>query len=92
MRNVKANQNITANFDINRYTITFVARSHGRISGDTKQSVVYGGGTSEVGAIPDHGYHFVKWTGTNGFITSTANPLKLDNVKADQKITAVFSR
>jgi uncharacterized repeat protein (TIGR02543 family) len=41
--------------------------------------------------VPSTGYHFVNWTGTGGFVTTTANPLTVTNVTASQNITANFA-
>lgn len=91
VRNVKASRNITANFAINRYTVTFTAGRGGSISGVRTQTVDYDSSTTAVTAVPSRGYRFIRWTSTNGF-SSTDNPLTMDNVKASQNITAVFSR
>jgi uncharacterized repeat protein (TIGR02543 family) len=41
-------------------------------------------------AVPATGYNFVNWTGTDGFVTSTTNPLPASNVTTTQKVTANF--
>jgi hypothetical protein len=56
-----------------------------------------GGGTYNQGAtvtltaIPSNGYSFVNWTGNNGFVTTSANPLTIINVTSDYAITANFN-
>jgi uncharacterized repeat protein (TIGR02543 family) len=92
VNSVKANQNITANFAINKFTITFVSGLHGSVTGTKNQTVSYGGSTTAVTAVSANGYHFVNWTGTNGFVTATDNPLTLTNVTASQTVTANFSK
>ena len=92
VKNVKADHNITANFAINQYTMTFAAGLHGSITGTKKQTVNYGGSTTEVTATHTTGYHFVKWTGTKGFLTTTDNPLTVTDVSASQAVTANFSK
>jgi uncharacterized repeat protein (TIGR02543 family) len=92
VNNVKASQNITANFAINQYTITFVAGLHGSISGTTKQTVNYGDSTTSVTAVPNTGYYFVNWTDTNGNVVSSSATFTLTNVMASQRITANFSK
>jgi hypothetical protein len=72
------------------YTVTFSAGTGGTITGTTPQTVVSGGSTTPVTAVPTTGYHLVNWTGTGGF-TSTANPLTVTNVTANQTITANFA-
>lgn len=73
------------------YTVNFSAETHGSLTGSTSQSVTQGASTSTVTALPVAGYHFVNWTGDNGFATSTMNPLTVTNVTASQNITANFA-
>ena len=87
---VTASQTITANFALIKYTIIFSAGLNGSINGSKIQSVAYGGSTSSVMAVPNRGHQFVNWTGSNGFVTTTANPLILNNVTASQSIKANF--
>lgn len=75
--------------DAQTFTVTFAAASNGTISGNASQSVAQGGSSTQVVAVPAAGYHFVNWTGPNGF-TSTVNPLAVTNVTANQAITANF--
>jgi len=88
---VTASQNITANFAINTYTVTFASGGNGTLTGTTSQTVNYGSPTSAVTAVPATGYHFVNWTGDNGFVATTANPLTIASVTASQNITANFA-
>jgi len=71
-------------------TVTFTAGAGGGISGTASQTVANGGSTTPVTANPNGGFSFVNWTG-NGFTTSNANPLTLNNVTQDYGITANFS-
>lgn len=73
------------------YTVDFNAGTHGSLSGAASQKVTSGAATSAVLAVPATGYHFVNWTGDNGFVTSTTNPLTVSNVTAGQSITANFA-
>ncbi len=73
------------------YTVTFAAGANGTLTGTTNQTINSGGSTSEVTAVPATGYHFVNWTGTGGFSTTTSNPLMLSNVTSSQTITANFA-
>jgi uncharacterized repeat protein (TIGR02543 family) len=41
-------------------------------------------------AVPATGYHFVNWSGANGFATTASNPLTLTDVKANVTVTANF--
>jgi hypothetical protein len=81
--NVTSDLTITAVFEINEYTLTYTAGANGSISGITPQTVSHGSDGTAVTAVPDEGYHFVKWsddittatrtdTGAAGDITVTA--------------------
>jgi autotransporter-associated beta strand protein len=84
--NVAANVNVTANFAINTYTLTYTAGANGSISGTTPQTVNHGADGSAVTAVPDTGYHFVDWS--DG---STANPRTDRNVTGNLSVTANFA-
>jgi len=72
------------------YTVNFAAGNGGTLTGITSQTVAHGGNCTAVEAVAHDGYEFVNWTGTNGFVTTTANPLTVTNVTADMTITAHF--
>ncbi|MGD0585589.1 MAG: hypothetical protein ABSA86_07405, partial [Oryzomonas sp.] len=72
-------------------TITFAAGPNGSLTGPTGQTIFYGGSATPETAVPSAGYHFVNWTGTNGFVATTANPLTVTNVTMDMAITANFA-
>ncbi|MHC4143322.1 MAG: InlB B-repeat-containing protein, partial [Planctomycetota bacterium] len=82
---VTADVAVTANFEINTYTLTYSAGAHGSISGASPQTVNHGADGTAVTAVPDTGYHFVNWS--DG---STANPRTDTNVTADITVTANF--
>ena len=90
LTNVTAAQTITANFAVTTFTVNFAAGSNGTLTGTASQTVNSGASASAVTAVPATGYHFVQWTGTGGF-TSTSNPLTFANVTADQTLTASFA-
>jgi uncharacterized repeat protein (TIGR02543 family) len=71
--------------------VNFIAGTGGSITGTLNQTVPYGGSATAVTAVPAAGYHFVNWTGTGGFVTTTANPLTVTNVTAAMTITANFA-
>jgi hypothetical protein len=73
------------------YRLTYTAGANGSISGASPQTVSYGGSASAVTAVPDANYFFMNWTGTNGFVTTTANPLTVTNVTSNMTITANFA-
>jgi hypothetical protein len=84
--NVTADITVTAQFAINQYTLTYTAGTGGSISGASPQTVNHGANGAAVTAVPDTGYHFVKWSDD-----STANPRTDANVTADVAVTAEFA-
>ncbi len=86
---VTSNLTITATFTQQTFTVTFVAGSGGTLTGNTAQTVAYGGSTSAVTGVPNTGHSFTNWTGT-GFTTSATNPLLVTNVTSNLTITANF--
>ncbi len=84
--NVTADVAVTANFAINTFTLSYAAGAGGTLTGETTQTVNYGGDGTAVTAVPDTGYHFVDWS--DG---STANPRTDTNVTADVDVTANFA-
>lgn len=68
-----------------------VTSGKGTIAGTLNQTVSYGASTSQVSAVPARGYRFTGWTGTNGFVPTTTNPMTLSNVTTSQTITANFA-
>lgn len=77
---------VTASFAINTYTLSYSAGPNGSITGNTSQSVDYGGSGTQVTAVADTGYHFVQWSDA-----STSNPRTDTNVMADVDVTAQFA-
>jgi ribosome-associated toxin RatA of RatAB toxin-antitoxin module len=59
---VKADLLVSAVFAVNTYTLTYAAGSGGTISGTVIQTVPYGGSGTAVTAVPNTGYHFVRWS------------------------------
>jgi hypothetical protein len=84
-RNVTGDRTLTAEFEINVYTVTFLAGPHGSISGQTVQRVAHGGSSSPVTATADLEYMFALWS--DGF---SINPRVLDDVTGDLTVTAQF--
>jgi uncharacterized repeat protein (TIGR02543 family) len=74
------------------FTVIFASGGNGTVTGLTPQAVPFGGSVATVTANPAAGYHFVNWTGTGGFVTSTSNPLIVTNVTADMSISANFAQ
>ena len=89
---VRYNQTSTAAYsydiaptEVITHTLTYNAGAGGVINGDSAQVVNDGADGTQVTAVPDAGYHFVKWSDD-----STANPRTDANVTADVDVTAVF--
>lgn len=89
--NVNQNLTLTASFTPAIRTVTFVAGSHGALTGALVQTVAHGGSCSAVTALPESGYALLDWTGSGGFPKTTGNPLTVTGVTADMTITANFA-
>jgi len=68
------------------YTLTYNAGAGGSISGTTPQTVDYGANGSEVTAVPNTGYRFVRWS--DGVMTASRTDT---NVTANITVTAMFA-
>ncbi|MEE9437176.1 MAG: InlB B-repeat-containing protein [Candidatus Adiutricales bacterium] len=84
---VTSDMTITANF-ANTYTVIFAVGPGGSLAGAPSQTVVYGGSSTAVTAVPDTGYHFNGWSGS---FNGTPNPLTITNVTSDMTVTANFA-
>lgn len=84
--NVTANITVTAQFAINAYTLTYTAGAGGTITGTSPQTVNHGANGTAVTAVPNTGYHFVKWS--DDLITATRTDV---NVTANITVEAQFS-
>ncbi|WP_123041204.1 InlB B-repeat-containing protein [Cohnella candidum] len=84
--NVTADIDVTATFAINTYTLKYTAGTNGLISGVASQTVESRSEGTTVTAVPDAGYHFVKWS--DGVITAARTDT---NVTADIVVTATFA-
>ncbi|MCG8802986.1 T9SS type B sorting domain-containing protein [Tenacibaculum finnmarkense] len=69
---------------IGNYTVKYTAGNNGTITGDLAQTIEEGKATSQVKAIADAGYEFVKWSDGNTSQTRT------DIADADKEFTAEF--
>jgi hypothetical protein len=83
--NITSNLSLTANFEIDVFTVDYTAGANGAILGDDSQSVDCGDDAIEVTADPDTCYHFVNWSDA-----STDNPRTDLNVLANISVTANF--
>ena len=66
--------------------LNYAAGSHGSVSGNAAQTVLYGLDGTAVTAVADSGYHFVQWS--DG---STQNPRIDTDVVANISVTATFA-
>ena len=83
---VTADISVTANFALNKYTLTYSAAENGTIDGVSPQTVEHGGDGSPVTAIPAEHYHFVAWS--DGAATASRTD---SDVIADISVTANFA-
>lgn len=60
--NITENKSYTAEFKKKTYTITYIAQKGGNITGTLVQTVKHGESCTQIVAIPDYGYEFVKWS------------------------------
>jgi len=88
--NVTGDISVTANFApiVVPYTLSYTAGPGGSIVGTASQTIDSGDNGTAVTAVPDSGYIFVNWTGTQ---TTTENPLTNDDVTEDITETANFA-
>ncbi|GAP71152.1 hypothetical protein BA6E_125593 [Bacteroidales bacterium 6E] len=68
------------------HTVTYTSGANGTLSGSTSQTVDHGGSGSPVTAVPNAGYHFVRWSDF-----STSNPRTDVNVTSSFTRTATFA-
>lgn len=85
--NVTADMDITANFALDQFTLTFVQGANGTLTGNLMQVVDYGGNATPVTATADAGYSFIGWSGDYSGIK---NPLTIKKVSADMTINSNF--
>ena len=69
------------------FTLTYIAGENGRIVGNAEQTVVGGESGTEVTAIANYGYAFVKWS--DGATTASRTD---KNVSGDIEVTATFEK
>ena len=73
-------------YAIDTFTLSYTAGAGGTLTGKTSQTVNYGEDGTPVTAVPNTGYHFVKWSDD-----STANPRTDLDVMANVSVTANFA-
>lgn len=84
--NVIEDIDVSALFVPASYTLAYSAGTGGSIQGIASQNVLYGENGSEVLAVPETGYDFLKWSDE-----LTANPRQDLNVANDIAVTAIFA-
>jgi hypothetical protein len=84
--NVTGNINVTASFAISSYSLAYIAGANGSISGNASQTVAPGSNGSVVTAVPNTGYHFVKWS--DNVVTASRTDT---NVTGNISVTASFA-
>jgi len=72
--------------DTRALSVTYSAGDGGSVTGTTLQTVVYGSAGSEVIAVPNTGFRFVKWSDDVPFAARTDT-----NVTVDISVTAEFA-
>ncbi|GAB1477351.1 hypothetical protein MASR2M70_21890 [Bacillota bacterium] len=84
--NVTEDVNVTAEFAVNTYSLTYTAGANGSLTGVASQTVNHGGSGTAVTAVPASGYHFVKWSDNVTTATRTDT-----NITANLSVTAEFA-
>ena len=87
VNNISDDLSLSAVFSPLQYEVNFASDSRGTLSGNTSQSISYTRNSSPVTAIPNEGYVFKQWSGD---ITSTDNPLIIENVTGPVSVTAEY--
>jgi len=77
---------IAGEVKIKTYNVNYIAGANGSLTGSSAQIVNHGASSTAVTAVPNVGYHFVKWSDD-----STDNPRIDANVTADLSFTAEFA-
>ncbi|WP_290374745.1 InlB B-repeat-containing protein, partial [Turicimonas muris] len=91
--NITADISVTAEFKVKieeqtkEYTVTYKANEGGTINGNVNQTVKEGENGTEVTAVPDDGYEFVKWS--DGVTEATRQDR---NVIQDIVVKAIFEK
>jgi hypothetical protein len=88
---IKGGTDAACSSDLQTYQLTFTPGSGGALSGVLSQTVPYGSAATSVTANADPGFHFVNWSGSNGFIITTVNPLIITGVTSGYDIVANFA-
>ena len=77
---------VTSACPVSYFTVIYSAGTNGSITGSTTQSILAGSSTSDVTAVPDSGYYFLKWDDD-----SVSNPRSNNNVQSNINLSAIFA-
>ncbi|WP_461205891.1 InlB B-repeat-containing protein, partial [Clostridium sp. DL1XJH146] len=80
-----SNINVTAEFAIDTFTLTYTVGDNGTITGTLSQSVDYNTAGTTVTAVPNTGYKFVKWS--DGVTTTSRTD---SSIKGNINVSAEF--
>lgn len=86
-KSVQNDVNISAQFEINTYHLSYTAEGQGTVEGTTDQYVQHGGNGTGVKAVAEEGYEFAGWS--DGVLSVTRTDL---DVTGDIIVTAKFQR
>ena len=84
---VSADISVTAQFAVNTYVLNYSAGANGTITGTTLQTVNHGANGTEVTAVANAGYKFLKWSDGNA-----QNPRTDINVMGNISVSAEFAK
>ena len=88
--NITSDLTVTAQYTINSYTLTYIAGAGGNLTGSTTQSVNYNSDGTEVKAIPNDGYEFVKWS--DDLTDNPRTDINIsDNITVEAEFVATFA-
>ncbi|MCI9626993.1 MAG: S-layer homology domain-containing protein [Clostridia bacterium] len=86
-KNVENDINVSAQFEINTYHLSYTAAGQGTVEGPTDQYVQHGGDGTGVKAVAEEGYEFAGWS--DGVLSASRTDL---DVTGDIIVTAQFQR
>jgi len=84
--NVMSDLAVTAEFSLNKYTLTYTAGKNGTITGTSIQTVNHGEDGSPVTGVPAKHYHFTGWSDGVAAAGRTDS-----NITADLEVKAIFA-
>ena len=83
--NVTEDITITASFEIDKFTVTAGFVGSGMVAPEI-QTIDYDCDSAEILAVPEEGYHFLRWNDGN-----TDNPRVISHVQENTEIIAIFA-